>query len=46
MSGTGTPQISDTELSELADAASRLGLRVAVVASRWHTTVKLSLIHI
>ena len=39
MSGTGTPQISDTELSELADAASRLGLRVAVVASRWHTTV-------
>lgn len=39
MSGTGTPQISQTELNELARAASTLGLRVAVVASRWHTTV-------
>lgn len=39
MSGTGTPQISQTELSELARTAKSLGLRVAVVASRWHTTV-------
>ena len=39
MSGTGTPQISQTELSELASTAKSLGLRVAVVASRWHTTV-------
>lgn len=39
MSGTGTPQISQTELSQLASTAKSLGLRVAVVASRWHTTV-------
>ena len=37
MSGTGTVQISQTELNELSAAASQL--HVAVVASRWHTTV-------
>ncbi|GAA4830628.1 6,7-dimethyl-8-ribityllumazine synthase [Garicola koreensis] len=39
MSGTGTVQISEAELKDLTAAAQDLGLRVAVVASRWHTTV-------
>lgn len=39
MSGTGTVQISDAELTELTTAAQDLRLRVAVVASRWHTPV-------
>lgn len=39
MSGTGTPQISDAELTELSTAVHQLGLRTAVVASRWHDQV-------
>ncbi|GAA1818884.1 6,7-dimethyl-8-ribityllumazine synthase [Nesterenkonia flava] len=39
MSSTGTPQIDEHELNDLTKAASTLGLRVAVVASRWHDTV-------
>ncbi|MGO1192611.1 MAG: 6,7-dimethyl-8-ribityllumazine synthase [Nesterenkonia sp.] len=39
MSGTGTVQISDAELSRLRTTATDLRLRVAVVASRWHTPV-------
>ncbi len=39
MSGTGTPQIQQDELDALARAAAQHGLRVAVVASRWHQEV-------
>lgn len=39
MSGTGTPQIQQEELDALAGAAARHGLKVAVVASRWHQEV-------
>ena len=39
MSGTGTVQISDAELTELKTSAKQLRLRVVVVASRWHTPV-------
>ncbi|GAA1454303.1 6,7-dimethyl-8-ribityllumazine synthase [Nesterenkonia lacusekhoensis] len=39
MSGTGTPEIPAQELTELTESARTLGLRVAVVASRWHTEV-------
>lgn len=38
MSSTGTPIIDDRELAELREAAR--GLRVAVVAGRWHTRVR------
>lgn len=39
MSGTGTPQVSEAELQMLSAAAQGMGLRVAVVASRWHDQV-------
>ncbi len=39
MSSTGTPEIAPEELAELTESARRLGLRVAVIASRWHTQV-------
>ncbi|MGJ9425074.1 6,7-dimethyl-8-ribityllumazine synthase [Nesterenkonia halotolerans] len=39
MSGTGTPQIQQDELDALASAAAQHGLKVAVVASRWHQEV-------
>lgn len=39
MSGTGTPQIDQAELEQLARSVKDLGLRVAIVASRWHTQV-------
>lgn len=39
MSSTGTPVIPAQELTELTESARTLGLRVAVVASRWHTEV-------
>lgn len=39
MSSTGTPEIADEELAALTETAQTLGLRVAVVASRWHTQV-------
>lgn len=39
MSASGTVHISQAELTELSTAAGRRGLRVALVASRWHTTV-------
>lgn len=39
MSATGSVQISQEELSDLAGAVSGHRLRAAVVASRWHTTV-------
>lgn len=38
MSSTGTPEIDAEELQQLRERAGR-GLRVAVVASRWHTEV-------
>ncbi|MGQ7787358.1 6,7-dimethyl-8-ribityllumazine synthase [Nesterenkonia sp. K-15-9-6] len=39
MSSTGTPEIDATELEQLRTAAAEKPLRVAVVASRWHTPV-------
>ena len=39
MSRTGTPEIPAQEIAELTESAQTLGLRVAVVASRWHTEV-------
>lgn len=39
MSSTGTPEIPAQELAALKETAQTLGLRVAVVASRWHTQV-------
>ena len=45
MSGTGTPQIESQELEALRTAAAEQGLRVAVVASRWHEVVMDGLIN-
>lgn len=39
MSSTGTPVIPAQELAQLTESARTMGLRVAVVASRWHTEV-------
>ncbi|GAB3188494.1 6,7-dimethyl-8-ribityllumazine synthase [Nesterenkonia suensis] len=39
MSSTGTPEIDAAELEQLRAAAAERPLRVAVVASRWHTEV-------
>lgn len=39
MSGAGTLQIDETELEELTQAGQQMGLKVAVVAARWHETV-------
>jgi len=39
MSGTGTPEIDQSELAALAQAAKEQDLSVAVVASRWHEVV-------
>ncbi|WP_147107879.1 6,7-dimethyl-8-ribityllumazine synthase [Nesterenkonia populi] len=39
MSGAGVPQIDDDELKEIAKAAKKLKLKVAVVAAQWHQPI-------
>lgn len=39
MSGAGVPQIDQNELKDIAKAAKKLKLKVAVVAAQWHQPV-------
>ncbi len=39
MSGAGVPQVDQDELKEIAKAAKKLKLKVAVVAAQWHQQV-------